>query len=116
MLSGASNIIPQVRRYTSYFLAGIGALSSIISIKNEFDKECNIGQKIEEYKQNLIKAKEECKNIEDKRVTQNLQSKSNFDTVDISVNELIQIRTQRPELRRLVAENLEQLKKTDENI
>lgn len=116
LLSGASNIIPQVRRYTSYFLAGIGALSSIISIKNEFDKECNIGQKIEEYKQNLIKAKEECKNIEDKRVTQNLQSKSNFDTVDISVNELIQIRTQRPELRRLVAENLEQLKKTDENI
>jgi hypothetical protein len=108
------NIVPHIRRYSAYFLAGIGALSSIITLKNEYITYSKLQKAVEEYKQNLEKATKESKNIEDKRVIENMYSKSNMESVDRSVNELLEIKTKRSRLRQLIDEDIEKYEKTGE--
>lgn len=108
------NIVPHIRKYSAYFLAGIAALSGIITVKNEYITYTNTQNAVEEYKQNLAKAKRETKNIEDKRVIENMYSRSNMENVDRSVNELLKIKTKRSELRQLIDEDIEKYEKTGE--
>lgn len=110
------NIVPHIRRYSAYFLAGIGALSSIITLKNEYITYSNTQKAVEEYKQNLAKATKESKNIEDKRVIENMYSRSNMESVDRSVNEILKIKTERSKLRQLIDEDIEKYEKTGEKI
>jgi hypothetical protein len=108
------NIVPHLRRYSAYFLAGIGTLSSILTLKNEYVTYTNTQKAVEEYKQNIAKATKESKNIEDKRVIENMLSRSNMEGVDRSVNEVLKIKNERSKLQKLIDEDIEKYEKTGE--
>ena len=110
----SSEIVPHIRRYSTYFIAGISALSGIITLKNEYVTSTNTQKAIEEYRQNIAKATKEIENIENKRVTENMHSRSNMEGVDRSVNEILQIKTARSKLRQLIDEAIEKYEKTGE--
>jgi hypothetical protein len=111
--SGSSNkFVPHLKRYSTYFLAGGAAFSSLISIKNEVLTFINNNQAIEVYKKNSEKAKEESKNINDQRLADNMHSKLNMDCADRSLKKAIKINDDRSELQKSISEDLENYTKT----
>ena len=106
------NIVPHIRKYSAYFIAGIGALSSIITLKNEYITYTHTQKAVEEYKENIAKAKKEIKNIEDKRVIENMHYRTNMEGTNCSVNEILTIKSERSKLRQLIDEDIKKYEKT----
>jgi hypothetical protein len=107
-----SNIIPHIKKYTTYFLAGAAALSSYIAIKNEYITNASHEKEIAVYKQNLAAANEELKKVKDKQIVANMYNRMNIDSLDRNFKEVQAFRTNRSKLQKEIAEDYEKYKET----
>ena len=102
--SGNPQILPHVRRYSSYILAGIAALSSIITVKNEYITKTKTQKALEDYQNYLDKATEEIKNNEDQKTAQQMLSRLHQYSSVSSFNTVNLIRGKRSEIKTKISE------------
>jgi hypothetical protein len=113
--SGSGNIVPHLKKYSAYFFVGVGALSGLITIKNEYISKANYDKLHEEWKKSKESAAAELKQVEDKLVLNNMYTRINYTSLDLTFQELKGIRTKKSELMKSVEADLENWTKTGDD-
>jgi hypothetical protein len=102
-----SNLVPQLKKVTTYFLGGLGALSGYITIKNKYRNN-----KEAEYQNLLAISQAEIKKIGDKSVMTNMYSRMNIDRIDRTFKEVQTVRKERSKLQKEIDEDMEKYRQT----
>jgi hypothetical protein len=104
---GSSNMVSHLKKYSAYFIGGVGALSSLITIKNEYNSKAMYDKLHEEWTKSKETAAAELQKVEDKQVLNNMYTRMNYTSLDLTFQELKGIRTEKSELRKSVEADLE---------
>jgi len=105
--SGSGNMVSHLKKYSTYFFVGVGALSSLITIKNEYISKAKYDKLHEEWTQSKESGIAELKKVEDKLVLNNMYTRMNYTSLDLTFQELKGIRTEKSELSKSVEADLE---------
>jgi hypothetical protein len=111
-----STLVPHLKKYSAYFIGAAAALSSYITIKNEYYTNASYDKKIAEYKKEIAAANEELKNVTDEHIAENMYNRLHISSIDRMFKEVLAIRALRSELQKAIAENLAELKQTGDDI